>query len=282
MASNYWIKLYHEILDDPKMGRLPDRLWRRIIECFLMAGEFDQDGALPAVGDMAWRLRMDEGELVSDLKDIAKVGGGKCGEVGIIHNDGTRWIVTRFAERQAPVSDAERMRRYRDRQRKEQYYGDAAVTPEDTISVTSSVTPIVTNRNADTDTDTDKITDSRPHPFPEIRAAWGELLPDKPLPRENNEALRKKAITRMGNTYFAKNWRTALQRAARSTFCRDGAWFTLGWFLANGENWEKCLDGNYDDKPKARGNGTAPSAQAIPVPAGEYVHPDDFFAGGSK
>ena len=25
MASRYWIKLYHEILDDPKMGRLTDR-----------------------------------------------------------------------------------------------------------------------------------------------------------------------------------------------------------------------------------------------------------------
>ncbi len=24
MSSNYWIKLYHEILDDPKMGRLFD------------------------------------------------------------------------------------------------------------------------------------------------------------------------------------------------------------------------------------------------------------------
>jgi len=30
MGSPYWIKLYHEILNDPKMGRLPDRLWRRI------------------------------------------------------------------------------------------------------------------------------------------------------------------------------------------------------------------------------------------------------------
>ena len=28
----YWIKLYHEILDDPKMGRLSDRTWRRTNE----------------------------------------------------------------------------------------------------------------------------------------------------------------------------------------------------------------------------------------------------------
>lgn len=30
--ANYWIKLYHEILDDPLMATMPDRLWRRTIE----------------------------------------------------------------------------------------------------------------------------------------------------------------------------------------------------------------------------------------------------------
>ena len=41
MGAKFWIKLYHEILDDPKMGRMPDRLWRRTIELFLLAGELD-------------------------------------------------------------------------------------------------------------------------------------------------------------------------------------------------------------------------------------------------
>ena len=60
MASRYWIKLYHEILDDPKMGRLPHALFRRAIEFFLMAGEYGRDGGLPALADIAWRLRADE------------------------------------------------------------------------------------------------------------------------------------------------------------------------------------------------------------------------------
>lgn len=47
MASKYWIKLYHEILDDHKMGRLPDRLWRRVIELILLAGEQDDEGLHP-------------------------------------------------------------------------------------------------------------------------------------------------------------------------------------------------------------------------------------------
>ena len=143
MASKYWIKLYHEILDDPKMGRLPDRLWRRVIEMFLLAGETDQEGQLPTIEDMAWRLRIPEDELRADLERIE--------QAGIVSIEGDRYIVTRFAERQAPVSDAERMRRYRERKQQTQYYGDDAVTDDDTDTVTDTVT----NRNVDTDTDID-------------------------------------------------------------------------------------------------------------------------------
>jgi hypothetical protein len=128
MASKYWIKLYHEILDDPKMGRMPDRLWRRTIELFLIAGEQDEDGTLPKLGDVAYRLRLSDDELESDLKQLQ--------DLNIVHQEGDSWTVTRFAERQAPVSDAERMRRYRERQRKEEYYGDDT----DTNSVTTPVT----------------------------------------------------------------------------------------------------------------------------------------------
>ena len=30
-SNNYWMKLWFDILRDPKMGMLPDRLWRRVI-----------------------------------------------------------------------------------------------------------------------------------------------------------------------------------------------------------------------------------------------------------
>jgi hypothetical protein len=135
MASKYWIKLYHEILDDHKMGMLSDHLYRRVIELFLLAGEFDGDGELPTVEAMAWRLRTDQDELLNDLETL------RDKKIVTLHNN--KWIVTKFAERQAPVSDAERMRRLRERKQKEQYYGDAPVTSP------------VTNRK--TDTDTDKI-----------------------------------------------------------------------------------------------------------------------------
>ena len=60
MTKRFWIKLYIEILDDPKMGRLGDDLWRRAAELFLLAGKEGNDGALPPIDEMAWTLRLSE------------------------------------------------------------------------------------------------------------------------------------------------------------------------------------------------------------------------------
>jgi len=114
MASNYWAKIYIEVLDDPKMGRLTDRLWRRTFELILQAKEYNRDGQLPSVKDMAWRLRINADELETDLADLASEG--------IVHKENDRWIVTNFVKRQGPVPSTERWHQWRDRQRKEEYY----------------------------------------------------------------------------------------------------------------------------------------------------------------
>lgn len=120
MPSFYWIKLYHEILNDPKMGRLSDRLWRRCIECFLMAGQQADDGYLPCTADMAWMLRTDEATLVADLTALA--------EYNILEERDGRWYVINFTKRQDADTPAEKQARYRERKRKQEYY--AVDTPE--------------------------------------------------------------------------------------------------------------------------------------------------------
>ena len=55
-----WIKLYLEILDDMEFGELPEFMKWRAIELFLVAGENGDDGLLPSVKRLAWRLRLDE------------------------------------------------------------------------------------------------------------------------------------------------------------------------------------------------------------------------------
>lgn len=120
MASSYWIKLYHEILHDPKMERLSDHLYRRCMELFLLAGETDREGELPSVDDMAWTFRSDVETMQKDLVELARVG--------ILHQENDRWIVTHFAERQDNITPAEGMARLRDRRHKAEYYVPAKET----------------------------------------------------------------------------------------------------------------------------------------------------------
>ena len=142
MPSKYWFKLYHEILDDPKMGQLSDRLYRRCIELFALAGDYDHDGLLPALEDIAWRLRLPADELQKDITDLQALKIITSNEDGL--------VVTNFSKRQEPISGAERVASFRERKRKEQYYGN-----ED-----------VTHRYTDTDIDIDKEVEEERAPAP--------------------------------------------------------------------------------------------------------------------
>lgn len=111
-SNNYWMKLWFDILRDPKMGMLPDRLWRRVIELFLLAGQQGEDGLLPDVPTIAWQLNKSVQAINTDLQKIA--------EVGIIQETGDgRWIVVNFKKRNEPVDPAKRIRDFRRRERYE-------------------------------------------------------------------------------------------------------------------------------------------------------------------
>ena len=77
MIPTGWIKLWTELLDDPKMAGLSDHLWRRTIELFLVAGENGHTGNLPDIPFMAWRLRIPMAEIETDLTEIGKTGIAK-------------------------------------------------------------------------------------------------------------------------------------------------------------------------------------------------------------
>ncbi len=144
MASYYWLKLWYEILDDSKMGMLSDRLYRRCIECFAMAGELRQNGQLPEVEQMAWRLRTSPEHLETELAALA--------DVGILSQVDGQWLVTNFVKRQVKATGAERVARHREREKKREYY--ASETP-----VLRNGNDNVTIRYTDTDEDTDEDTD---------------------------------------------------------------------------------------------------------------------------
>jgi hypothetical protein len=119
MASNYWIKLYHEMLDDPKVGRLSDSQYRLMINLFLLAGDCEQDGYLPEKEDIRWRLR-NPGNFDDDIEALLTYK--------IIELEDGELVVGKFAERQGARSATERQQRRRDRLRKMNYYGHEPVT----------------------------------------------------------------------------------------------------------------------------------------------------------
>jgi len=110
MASKYWIKLYHEMLDDPKIGKMPDRLCWRMVQLFLVAGELDMAGLLLTTEDLSWRLRMEQTKLEADLLALQKFE--------IISQEEGLWKVRNFEKRQGPMSAAERKRRQREAERR--------------------------------------------------------------------------------------------------------------------------------------------------------------------
>lgn len=126
--ADYWLKLYVEILDDPKMGTLQDRLWRRVVELFLAAKRYNRDGLLPDTGHIAWMLHMDADLLDVDLQEIARTG--------IIERLENGWRVVHFAERQDRSTAAERKQAQRDRERHQQYEDDTAATEKKINSLT--------------------------------------------------------------------------------------------------------------------------------------------------
>lgn len=135
MASKYWIKLYHEIIDDPKMMRMSEVLFARCIKLFLLAGDYGKDGQLPDPEDAGWRLRIPAEEMESDFIELQKLGifGQK---------DGT-WFVTKWEQRQGAMSEKRRSRLRRKERHRERYETDG---PADVVFETGARPD--TDRNA--------------------------------------------------------------------------------------------------------------------------------------
>ena len=115
----HWVKLWIDMLSDYVVSSLRDSEYRLFIECLLLAGEHgngDNDGILPSIDNMAWRLRRQKDEL-SAMLDVLVIAG--LLDKNKADGDQTQYTVTAFYKRQSPLSNAERQRLYRKRQHNE-------------------------------------------------------------------------------------------------------------------------------------------------------------------
>lgn len=142
MTAFTWAKVHISELEDRRVASLPDSAWRRYHECLLLAKGEDNDGLLPDVADMAWRLRITEETLLNDLAYLARTG---LAELVPIEGGGEAWAVTDFEANQGATSSTERSRQSRQRRRPspssetddttpQRTCNDAATTPQRNVA----------------------------------------------------------------------------------------------------------------------------------------------------
>lgn len=145
-AAMPWIKLYTEMLDDPKIGKLSDAMKWRFVQLVLLAGECDAEGCIAngdvalTVEEVAWRLRLDAGQLAADIAQFKKIG--------LISDDDETLCVVNFTKRQGRPQ-GERQQRWRENQKNKRAADKQAAkepdnTPPDDISIQR--TPVIDDR----------------------------------------------------------------------------------------------------------------------------------------
>jgi hypothetical protein len=138
MSEMPWVKMYTEMLDDTKLGRLNNALRWRFVSLILLAGECDAEGYITngsgamSTDDIAWRLRTKAYVLAKELATLENVG--------LIANTSNGWKVIKFSERQGRTQ-SEKREMWRQRQSKHRAADrgpewKSEETPEETPPVT--------------------------------------------------------------------------------------------------------------------------------------------------
>jgi hypothetical protein len=93
---------------------------------------------------------------------------------------------------------------------------------------------------------------------------WATCFPEKTQPRPSNTSLKSKFATRMKNSQWRTQWRTALWTAKDWDWAQEEGWFKVDWVLKNNDNIAKILDGTFDFKRKThREAKEAPRPQIV-------------------
>jgi len=125
-----WVKVYTEMLDDPKLAKINDVIKWRFIELILVAAECDAGGAFivgdseMTIDDIAWRLRADKEKLSSDIETLIKSS--------LLHRDGTILEIPKFADRQGPTQKEKRASWKERQQKRRERVTRESQNPDDT------------------------------------------------------------------------------------------------------------------------------------------------------
>ena len=67
-----WFRLYDDLLDDPKVQRLPAHLFKAWVNLLCLTSK--SDGVLPPVADIAFRMRASEHDVQGYIDELILAG----------------------------------------------------------------------------------------------------------------------------------------------------------------------------------------------------------------
>lgn len=114
MSGKPWFKLYHELLDDPKVQWLPDADFKAWINLLCLAARQEKEGSLPPLRAIAYAMRhgdlTDTRTLLSRLFDAGLIDRSQGGP------DGVSYAIHSWGPRQREkLGSAPRMKAFRER-----------------------------------------------------------------------------------------------------------------------------------------------------------------------
>ena len=153
-----WMKMYIDILDDPKMGEMSDALFRNTILIFLIACKNGGTGELPDIKGLAWLMRKEPKEVEEILKALIECRIIEKAEAALPEGGyANKFIVKNYVKRQGPLNFNERQDRVRNGLSRRR---DKSVIPTEPDSDQDSELDIDTERDIDIEREADTHTDA--------------------------------------------------------------------------------------------------------------------------
>lgn len=137
-----WLKLFTDLLDEPKFMQLSDQEKAVYFEVYLLAGKSDAFGLVtvsdkPAtVQDIAWILHRSDTDLDMALHELDQAGLVELSP-GLIDEDQYQTTITRFANEQGPSMDEKRQQWALD-QRRSRARAKGEKLPDEPVAETKS------------------------------------------------------------------------------------------------------------------------------------------------
>lgn len=228
-----WVRLYVEILDDPKTAMLPDAQFRLFCECLCLAKIANKGGNTGmTVAQIDWRLRRKNAKNVQAMCASGLLTMSEDGTVAV-----TQWAKRQFE------SDTSTGRVQKHREAKK---GNVTETDDETLHGALQEHPndvTETSPESDTESDSEKAS----VPYDEIVAVYNENMPKlakvRKLTAPRRDAIRR--IWQSDSDYrsITNFWRPFFEECADDAFLNGTGPYTNGH-----ENWLPDFD--YLIKPK--------------------------------